>query len=57
MYLRAERVFILDHYLAEKSLAALCKEFSNAHHDKEVANKGVAERVVTAFCDTGSVCL
>jgi hypothetical protein len=39
MYSRAERVFILEHYFASKSLAAVREAFSNAYSDKEVPNK------------------
>jgi hypothetical protein len=33
-YSRAERVFILEHYFASKSFAAVRKAFSNAYPDK-----------------------
>jgi hypothetical protein len=38
VYSRAERVFILEHYFASKSLAAVREAFSNAYPDKEVPN-------------------
>jgi hypothetical protein len=49
-------VFILEHYFAPKSLAALREGFSNAYPDEEVANKTTIHRLVTTFRDTGSVC-
>jgi hypothetical protein len=39
LYLRAERVFILEHYFASKSFAAVREAFSNAYPDKDVPNK------------------
>jgi hypothetical protein len=39
VYSRAERVFILEHYFASKSFAAVREAFSNAYPDKEVPNK------------------
>jgi hypothetical protein len=39
MYSRAERVFILEHYFASKSFAAVREAFRNAYSDKEVPNK------------------
>jgi hypothetical protein len=36
VYSRAERVFILEHYFASKSFAAVREEFRNAYRDKEV---------------------
>jgi hypothetical protein len=56
-YSRAERVFILEHYLPSKSFAAVREAFSNVYPDKEVPNKTTVHRLVTKFCDTGSVCL
>jgi hypothetical protein len=41
---RAKRVFILEHYLAPKSFAAVRKAFSNAYPDKEVPNKTTVHR-------------
>jgi hypothetical protein len=55
VYSRAERVFILEHYFASKSSAAVREAFSNAYPDKEVPNEPV-HRLVTKFRDTGSVC-
>jgi hypothetical protein len=57
MYSWAERVFILEHYFASKSFAAVREAFSNAYPDKEVPNKTIVHRLVTKFRDTGSVCL
>jgi hypothetical protein len=56
VYSRAERVFILEHYFASKSFAAVREAFSNAYPDKEVPNKTI-RRLVTKFRETGSVCL
>jgi hypothetical protein len=39
VYSRAERVFILEHYFASKSFAAVPEAFNNAYPDKEVPNK------------------
>jgi hypothetical protein len=52
---RAERVFILEHYFASKSFAAVCEAFSNAYSDKEVPNKTTLHRLVTTFRDTGNM--
>jgi hypothetical protein len=49
-------VFILEHYFASKSFAAVREEFSSAYPDKEVPNKTTIQRLVTEFWDTGSVC-
>jgi hypothetical protein len=51
-----KRMFILEHYFAPKSSAAVREAFSNAYPDKEVPNKTI-HRLVTNFGDTGSVCL
>jgi hypothetical protein len=51
---RAERVFVLEHYFASKSCAAVREAFSNAYPDKEVPNKR-AVQLVTTFLDTGNV--
>jgi hypothetical protein len=48
-------VFILEHYFASKSFAAVREAFSNAHPDKEVPNKTIIRRLVTKFRVTGSV--
>jgi hypothetical protein len=53
---RYERVFILEHYFAPKSSAALREAFSNAYPDKEVLNKTTKHRLVTQFRDVGNVC-
>jgi hypothetical protein len=52
VYLRAERVFIIEHYFASKSFAAVREAFSNAYPDKEVPNKTTVHRLVTKFQDT-----
>jgi hypothetical protein len=57
VYSRAGRVFILEHYFASKSFAAVSEAFSNVCPDKEVPNKTTVCRVVTKFRVTGSVCL
>jgi hypothetical protein len=57
VYSRAERVFILEHYFASKSFAAVREAFSNACPDKEVTHKTTVHWLVTTFRDTGSVCL
>jgi Holliday junction resolvase len=54
---RAERVFILEHYLASKSFAAIREAFSNGFPDKEVPNKATVHRLEVKFRDTGSVYL
>jgi hypothetical protein len=56
VYSRAERVFILEHYFASKSFAAVREAFSNVYPDKEVPNKTAIHRLVTTFRDTGSIC-
>jgi hypothetical protein len=53
---RVELVFILEHYFASKSFAAVREAFSNAYPDNEVPNKTI-HRLVTKFRDTGSVCV
>jgi hypothetical protein len=50
-------VFILEHYLASKSLAAVREVFSSAYPDKEVPNKTTIHRLVTTFRDAGGVYL
>jgi hypothetical protein len=55
-YSRAEHVFILEHYFATKSFAAVREAFSNAYRDKEVPNKTI-HQVVTTFRETESVCV
>jgi hypothetical protein len=49
-------VFILEHYFATKSFAAVREAFRNAYSDKAVPNKTTIHRLVTTFRDTGSVC-
>jgi hypothetical protein len=56
-YSQAERVFILEHYFASKSFAAVREAFSNAYPDKEVPNKATVHWQATTFRDTGRVCL
>jgi hypothetical protein len=56
LYPRAERVFVLEHYFASKSFAAVREAFSNAYPDKKVPNKTTIHRAFTEFRDTGSVC-
>jgi hypothetical protein len=48
-------VFILEHYFASKSCAAVREAFSNAYPDKELPNKTI-HLLVTKFRGTGSVC-
>jgi hypothetical protein len=57
VYSREEREFILEHYFASKSFAAIREAFTNAYPDKEVPNKTTVHRLVTTFWNTGSVCL
>jgi hypothetical protein len=56
VYLRAERVFILKHYFASKSSAAVRQAFIIAYPDREVPNKTI-HWLVTQFRHTGSVCV
>jgi hypothetical protein len=53
VYSRAERVFILEHYFASKSLAAVREAFSNAYPDKKVPIKTSIDRLVTTFRNPG----
>jgi hypothetical protein len=46
VYSRAELVFILEHYLASKSFAAVREVFNNAYPDKEVPNKTTIHRLL-----------
>jgi hypothetical protein len=57
IYLRTERVFILEHYFASKSFTSVREAFRNAYPDKEVSNKTTVHRLGTKFRGTGSVCL
>jgi hypothetical protein len=50
-------VSILEHYFASKSFAAVREAVSNAYPDKEVPNKTTIHRHVSAFRNTGSVCV
>jgi hypothetical protein len=56
MYSQAESVFILEHYFASKSFAAVREVFSNVYSDKEVPNKTI-HRLVTKFRGAESICL
>jgi hypothetical protein len=56
VYSRAERMFILEHYFASKSFAAVREAFINAYSDRKVPYKITIHRLVTKFRDTGSVC-
>jgi hypothetical protein len=49
VYSQAERLFILEHYVASKSFAAVREALSNAYPDKEVPYKTTVHRVVTKF--------
>jgi hypothetical protein len=44
-------VFILEHYFAYKSFAAVCEAFSSAYPDKEIPNKTTVHRLVTFRVD------
>jgi hypothetical protein len=46
VYSRAERMFILEHYIASKSPADVVEALSKAYPDKEVPNKTI-HRLVT----------
>jgi len=50
MYLRALRVFLLEHYFVREA-------FNSAYCDEELSNKATVHRLVSKFRDTGSVCL
>jgi hypothetical protein len=39
VYSQAERVFVLEHYLASESFAAVREAFKNMYPSKEVPNK------------------
>jgi hypothetical protein len=57
VYSRAEHVFILEHYFASKSFAAVREAFSNSYPDKEVPNKTTTiHLLVTKSRDTGGIC-
>jgi hypothetical protein len=45
VYSRADHVFILEHYFASKSSAAVHEAFGNAYPDGEVPNKTTKGRV------------
>jgi hypothetical protein len=49
-------MFILEHYFASKSFAAVREAFCSAYPDKEVPNKTTIHRLVTKLWVTGSVC-
>jgi hypothetical protein len=42
-------VFILRHYFASKSFAAVCETLNNPYPDKDVPNKTTIHRLVTKF--------
>jgi hypothetical protein len=56
-YSRVECVFIVEHYFASKSFAAVREAISSVYPDKEVLNKTTVHQLVTKFRDTASVCL
>jgi len=45
----AEGVFILEHYFASKSFAAIREAFNNAYPDSEAPNKTTLHRLVIKF--------
>lgn len=49
VYLRAERVLILEHCFRSKFSSALSEAFDNAYPDKETQNKTTKHRVVAKF--------
>jgi hypothetical protein len=49
-------VFVLQHYFASKSFAAVRETFSNAYPENKVPNKATIHRLVIFFWDIGSVC-
>jgi hypothetical protein len=57
MYSQAERVFVVKHCSALKSLPAVREAFSSAHRDDEVPNKITIYRLETKFGKTGRVFL
>jgi hypothetical protein len=50
-------VFVLEHYFASKSFAAVREAFSNAYPDKEVPNKTTLQLLGTKFRDKRGACL
>jgi hypothetical protein len=46
-YSRAERAFVLEHYFAWKSFAAVLEACGNAYPNKKVPSKATIHRVVT----------
>jgi hypothetical protein len=52
VYSQAEHVFILEHYFALISFAAVREAFSKAYPTKEVPNKTIVHQLVTKFQDT-----
>jgi hypothetical protein len=56
VYSRAERVFVLEHYIRSKLFATIHEAFINVYADKEVPNKTTVHQLVTKFQDTGSIC-
>jgi hypothetical protein len=57
VYSRADRVFIIEHYFASKSSAAVPEAFSNAYSVNEVQNKTKKFHRLIKFRDTESFCL
>lgn len=49
MFSRGGRKFILNHYFASKSFAAVRETYSNAYPDKEIPSKTAIHRLVTQF--------
>jgi hypothetical protein len=49
-------VFVLEHYFASKSFAAIRVAFSIAYPDKKVPKETTIHRLATTFRDTGNVC-
>jgi hypothetical protein len=45
-------VFVLEHYFASKSFAAVREALSKAYPDKEEPNKTTIHQLVTKFLDT-----
>jgi hypothetical protein len=47
LYSRAERVFILDHYFAQKSFSAVREALSSASYDDDVPHRAMTHRPAT----------
>jgi hypothetical protein len=52
---QVQRVFIVEHYLASRSLLTCQNEFRDTFPDSPVPNKSTISRLVNRFRDTGSV--